>query len=224
MRGNSAIESTWYGRMGYEKGLELQDKVRHRIAGGGNDHLILLEHPPVYTFGKSANPGNMLITDQLLASIGATVHQTERGGDVTFHGPGQLVGYPIIDLNRMHLGARKYVDLLQESVIQLIGEFGLAGYPIDGLTGIWVRSADGSENKIGAIGIKISRGISMHGFALNLNTDLNYFNYINPCGILDKGVTSVAKETGKVVDLERAADRYAQIFSELLRRETVESI
>lgn len=204
----------WKGNVPYDEGLEIQNRVKQQVMEGEEDTLLLLEHPPVYTLGKSADHANFLISDEFLEKINATRFVTERGGDVTFHGPEQLVGYPIVDLNRNKLGARRYVELLEQSVIELIGTYGLQGYQIDGLTGIWVRSSNGDENKIGAIGIKISRGVTMHGFALNVNTDLKYFTYINPCGILDKGVTSIQKELGREVLLKEVAERFGQIFSE----------
>lgn len=214
------IDWKWHGTIDYRDALEIQLKTLDFVRNGGKDQLILLEHPPVYTFGKSADHNNLLANEHLLANIGASVYETKRGGDITFHGPGQLVGYPIINLNRLKIGARKYVDILEEAVIELISNFNLSGYRIDGLTGIWVRSKDGHENKIGAIGIKISHGVTMHGFALNLNTDLNYFSYINPCGILDKGVTSVQKETGLPVDIEATAGAFSKIFHASLLKET----
>lgn len=184
------------GRVNYADALQVQLKVHQEVREGGEDRLLLVEHPHVYTFGKSADKNNLLVNPDFLNSIGAEVHDTDRGGDITYHGPGQLVGYPIIDLKRHDLGVRRYVELLEQALIDTLEGYGIIAYQIPGLVGIWVGEKNEVKRKIGAIGIRVKQGISMHGFALNVNTDLNYFNHIVPCGITDKSVTSIQVETG----------------------------
>lgn len=165
-------------------------------------HLLYVEHPHVYTLGKSGVQNNLLINDQFLKQINATFYKINRGGDITYHGPGQLVGYPIFDLEEMNLQVKSYIHNLEEAIIQTIAEYGIKGDRLDGSTGVWLDvGVAGKTRKVCAIGVKASRYVSMHGFALNVNTDLNYFNHINPCGFVDKGVTSLQKELGKVIDM-----------------------
>lgn len=197
----------------YDEALEVQHKVHAGVAEGDDDCIIYCQHPHVYTFGKSADHNNLLIQPEFLKSIGATVHQTERGGDITYHGPGQLVGYPILNLRAKGIGVKKYVETLEESLIATLATFGVEAYQIDGLTGIWVGGANEIKRKIGAIGIRIRNGVSLHGFALNIHTDLNYFNHIVPCGITDKAVTSLEKETG-ATDLNEFTTRFNEIFQQ----------
>lgn len=160
-------------------------------------HLIFCEHPHVYTLGKSGEQTNLLITDDLLKKIGATFYKINRGGDITYHGPGQIVGYPIFDLEEMGLGIKEYIHNLEEAIILTLAELGMAGSRLDGATGVWLDTNDAAKaRKICAIGVRASRFVSMHGFALNVNTNLDYFRYINPCGFIDKGVTSIAVELG----------------------------
>ncbi|MCO4818710.1 MAG: lipoyl(octanoyl) transferase LipB [Bacteroidetes bacterium] len=202
------------GLIDYATAWELQKKqVSSRQADEAKDTLFLCEHNHVYTFGKSANQDNLLISDAFLASINAQKFQIERGGDITYHGPGQLVGYPILDLHGLNMGVKKYVDLLEQSIITTLSSYNIHTKRIDGLTGIWL--VDGPPRKIGAIGIKVSRGITMHGFALNVNTDLTYFNHIVPCGISDKSVTSMQQELGKEVDWDSLQDNYVSTFKDL---------
>lgn len=179
------------------------------------DKLLLVEHPPTYTFGKSADHNNLLVNDEFLKSIGAKAFEIERGGDITYHGPGQLVGYPILNLKRMGIGVRQYVHQLEESIIKTVAHYGVLAYRIDGQVGLWVDQEVGPPKKIAAIGIKVSQGITMHGFALNVNTDLNYFNHIVPCGITDKGVTSIQLELGHEVSLDEVSQTYTRIFKGL---------
>ncbi len=169
------------------------------------DHrLIFCEHPHVYTLGKSGTVNNLLINDAFLKQINATYYKSNRGGDITYHGPGQIVGYPIFDLEEMGLTIKAYIYQLEESIINCIADYGLKGERLDGATGVWLdKDVTGKARKISAIGVKASRYVSMHGFALNINTDLSYFNHINPCGFIDKGVTSLEKELGKKQDFEQ---------------------
>ena len=167
------------------------------------NHLIFVEHPHVYTLGKSGVQNNLLINEQFLKQINATFYKINRGGDITYHGPGQLVGYPIFDLEEMNLTVKTYIHNLEEAIIQTLGEYGIESERLDGATGVWIDTAiTGKARKICAIGVKASRHVCMHGFALNANTDLNYFNHINPCGFVDKGVTSIEQELGRKVDME----------------------
>jgi len=208
------LNVTKLGLIDYAKAWDLQKKqVKARQIEEEPDTLFLCEHNNVYTFGKSANQANLLITDAFLNSIQAQKFQIERGGDITYHGPGQLVGYPILDLHGLNIGVKKYVELLEESLIQTLASYKIHTHRIEGLTGIWL--VDGPPRKIGAIGIKISRGITMHGFALNVNTDLTYFNHIVPCGITDKSVTSMELELGQKVDFDTFQDHYIQTFKRL---------
>lgn len=164
--------------------------------------LLFVEHPHVYTLGKSGQENNLLINDAFLKSIGATYFKSNRGGDITYHGPGQIVGYPIFDLEQMSLQIKSYVYALEQSIINTLAEIGIPSQRLEGATGVWLDvEKPGNARKICAIGVKASRHVTMHGFALNVNTDLSYFNHINPCGFVDKGVTSIERELGQTQDL-----------------------
>lgn len=163
--------------------------------------LFLVEHHPVLTMGKHAHESNLLLPESLLASKGIEVYRIERGGDVTFHGPGQLVAYPLIDLEKHRLGVKDYVDILEEAVIRTIAEYGIKGERVAGASGVWIGKGTAEERKICALGVKCSRFVTMHGLALNVNTDLSYFGLINPCGFVDKGVTSIEREIGRKVEM-----------------------
>ena len=165
--------------------------------------LLFCEHPHVYTIGKSGKESNLLIDENQLKKRGAKVYKTNRGGDITYHGPGQIVGYPILDLEDFGLGIKDYIFKLEQSIIDTLAGYGLKGERLKGATGVWLDAGiKGEERKICAIGVRASRYVTMHGFAFNVNTDLNYFNYINPCGFVDKGVTSLQKELGKEMNME----------------------
>jgi lipoyl(octanoyl) transferase len=160
--------------------------------------LIFVEHPHVYTLGKSGSENNLLLDLIQLKAKDASFYRIDRGGDITYHGPGQIVGYPIFDLDVLRIGLKEYIYRLEETIIKTIAEFGLNGSRLDGGTGVWLDpDIDGKARKICAIGVKASKYVTMHGFAFNVNTDLSYFNNINPCGFTDKGVTSLEKELGK---------------------------
>ncbi len=166
------------------------------------NHLIFCEHPHVYTLGKSGSENNLLINEAFLQKIGATYVPINRGGDITYHGPGQLVGYPILDLEQFFTDIHKYLRFLEESVILTLAEYGLKGERYDGFTGVWLDAADHFKaRKICAMGVRCSRWVTMHGFAFNVNTKLDYFSHIVPCGIDDKQVTSLQKELGREVDI-----------------------
>ncbi|MGA8041904.1 MAG: lipoyl(octanoyl) transferase LipB [Terracidiphilus sp.] len=200
------IQYLYLGRVGYAEALQLQGElVELRRESRIGNVLLLLEHPPVLTLGRNADRSNVLASDALLASRGVTLHLINRGGDVTYHGPGQLVGYPIFDLRSLQndsggrLGPVDFVRRIEEALIRLCGVYGVRAGRIAGLTGVWCglageTSGAGPERKIGAIGIHVSRGITSHGFAFNVTTDLRDFELIHPCGITDKPVTSLERE------------------------------
>lgn len=165
--------------------------------------LIFVEHPHVYTLGKSGSENNLLIDYLQLQAKDARFYKTDRGGDITYHGPGQIVGYPIFDLEKIKISLKEYINRLEEAVIMTISQYGISGARLEGATGVWIDSEKkGKARKICAIGVKSSRFVTMHGFAFNVNTDLTYFSYINPCGFTDKGVTSLEKELGMKQDFE----------------------
>jgi lipoyl(octanoyl) transferase len=170
--------------------------------------LIFVEHPHVYTLGKSGSENNLLLDYLQLQARDATYYRIDRGGDITYHGPGQIVGYPVFDLEVIGIGLKEYVYKLEEAIIITLSDFGISASRLDGGTGVWIDSEiSGKARKICAIGVKASRYVTMHGFAFNVNTDLSYFNYINPCGFTDKGVTSLEKETGVRQDIEYVKDK-----------------
>lgn len=170
-----------------------------------DNRIILCSHPHVYTIGKNGNQLNMLINEDMLKEIGAEMFRIDRGGDITYHGPGQLVCYPIINLEDFHLGLKDYIHLLEEAVIKTCTHYNIIGGRTAGATGVWLDSGKDTERKICAIGVRSSHFITMHGLALNVNTDLGFFNYINPCGFVNKGVTSIKKEIGKEVPLSEVS-------------------
>lgn len=213
------------GCKGYREVWELQNKrmeeVKTEKLSGKTpcNYLLFVEHPPVYTLGKSGDETNMLISSLQLRAEHAEFIKVDRGGDITFHGPGQLVVYPILDLESFQLGVKDYVERLEEIVIRTIVSFGIKGERLRGATGVWVEPDTAQARKICAIGVKCSRYVTMHGFALNVNTELNYFNYIHPCGFVDKGVTSIEKETGRTPSLEEVKAIVAGHFISLLNME-----
>ncbi|MEK6285489.1 MAG: lipoyl(octanoyl) transferase LipB [Acidobacteriota bacterium] len=211
-------EARWLGLVQYDDGLRLQERAVDRLRSGeGPEQLLLLEHPHVFTLGRGADSSNILADQQQLQSSSVEVHETGRGGDVTYHGPGQLVGYPIINLKPDRCDVHRYVRDIEEVLIRTIAEFGVTGTRIGGLTGVWV----GNE-KIAAIGVRIARWITSHGFALNVNTDLSYFKMIVPCGITDKGVTSLARLLGRQIELREAAHVAASQFAQVFGRQVAD--
>lgn len=167
------------------------------------NHLIFCEHPHVYTLGKSGSENNLLINEAFLQKIGATYVPINRGGDITYHGPGQVVGYPILDLEQFFTDIHKYLRFLEEAIILTMAEYGLKGERYEGYTGVWLDADEPKKaRKICAMGVRCSRWVTMHGFAFNVNTNLDYFNHIVPCGIDDKQVTSLQKELSREVDVE----------------------
>ena len=197
-----------HGLVDYAAALELQrERVAQRKAGTIPDTLILLEHPHVYTLGRNAREENMLVSEDFLASRGAQVFQTDRGGDVTYHGPGQLVGYPILDLTQHRRDISWYMRSLEEVFIRTARDFGIEAGRSEGAAGVWV-----GNNKLAAMGVHLSRWVTSHGFALNVNTDLRYFEWIVPCGLRDKGVTSLAKLLGHPVEMDDVVERVVEHF------------
>ena len=166
------------------------------------NHLIFCEHPHVYTLGKSGKEDHLLLSEEQLESKQATFYKINRGGDITYHGPGQIVGYPILDLDQFFTDIHKYLRFLEEAVIMTLDEYGVAAGRVDGLTGVWLDGGTPNERKICAMGVKCSRWVTMHGFAFNVNSDMSYFNNIVPCGIQDKAVTSLQQELGRELDME----------------------
>jgi lipoyl(octanoyl) transferase len=196
--GLMAYQEAW----AYQKQLFEQTLQMKKAGGNPENHLLFCEHPPVYTLGKSGNRKHLLINDEMLRARGAAFYPIDRGGDITFHGPGQLVGYPIFDLDTFPLSIKDFVYKIEEVMIRTIAHFGLTGSRIEKATGVWIDAGKPRARKITAIGMRIHRKVSMHGFAMNVNTDLDYFSYIIPCGITDKGVTSLQKELGHPVEMD----------------------
>jgi len=213
------LEVRRLGLIGYDEALALQkDLVEERRADRVPDLLLLLQHPPVVTLGVRSEiaRANVVATNERLADLGVAVHETGRGGDVTYHGPGQIVGYPILDLRPDRCDVHKYVRDLEEVMIRVCADYGVAAGRISGLSGTWA----GAE-KIGAIGIRISRWITSHGFAFNVSTNLDHFKLIVPCGISDRGVTSLEKVTGRSISLPEVEDALVRRFADVFDRVSV---
>lgn len=205
---SSEIRATWLGTVGYGPALDLQRSVLEaRKSNAVPDVLLLLEHPHVFTLGRRADESHVLTALEELKASGVEVHDTDRGGEATYHGPGQLVGYPIIDVRAAGLGPVTYVRMLERSIIETLAEFGVNAHLVDGETGVWVGGVPDEKRrpgvnptgkKIAAIGVRITGGVSMHGFALNVSTDTSYYRHIIPCGMLDLPITSVVLENGEL--------------------------
>ena len=199
------------GRIVYAKALDIQTEKFNALLAAkakrekGRNELLFCEHDPVLTIGKSGKDSNLLIPEARLQALGVSYYHINRGGDITYHGPGQITGYPIFDLETWHIGLKQYIYRLEETIIRFLALYGLKGERLEGATGVWLDPfVAGKARKICAIGVKSSRFVTMHGFALNVNTDLNYFHYINPCGFRDKGVTSIAQELLRYLELGAA--------------------
>jgi lipoyl(octanoyl) transferase len=193
--------------------LEHRKKADRQLSG----YLLFCEHPHVYTLGKSGHDNNLLINDQMLKQIGATYYHINRGGDITYHGPGQIVAYPILDLEALNINLKQYINMLEDVVIKTLAPFGVEASRLDGATGVWLDVGQkGKERKICAIGVRASRFVTMHGLAFNVNTNLDYFGYINPCGFVDKGVTSMQKELGREADFDAVQrvmfEKFGEVF------------
>lgn len=220
------------GVMDYQSAWDLQEsllqenvKIKSAIYNGDapaenpaqtRHHLLFVEHPPVYTLGKSGHAENILINEEERGTKGIEFFKINRGGDITFHGPQQLVGYPILDLEKFYTDIGRYLRSLEEVIILTLADYGIRAGRSAGETGVWIDAdIPGRERKICAMGVRCSRWVTMHGFALNVNTDLQYFNYIIPCGIQNKQVTSLEKELGHAVDIEAVKEKLKASFSKV---------
>lgn len=211
-------EAWEYQKQVFDKTLEAKQK-EHTT----ENHLLFCEHPHVYTLGKSGDRKNLLVNNHWLAAHGASYYKTDRGGDITYHGPGQLVGYPIIDLDNFDLSVKEFVFDIETILIRTLKHFGLHGGRLEHATGVWIDAGiKGRERKVAAIGMRIHNKVSMHGFALNVNTDLEYFNHIHPCGFQDKGVTSLQKELGHEVDITDVKHQFEKEFEIIFEAKIVE--
>lgn len=196
----------WLGTVEYLRARALQDALVRQVHDGDSpDTLLMLEHPHVFTRGRLGRDEHLLTPDAELATKGASVHETDRGGQVTYHGPGQLVVYPIINLREWSGGPLEYVRTLERIIVETVSDFGIDAHTEQGLTGVWTRGG-----KIAAIGVKISRGVAFHGLSININTDLSWYRHIIPCGITDRPVTSMSADLAEAVDLE--AVRYSLVY------------
>lgn len=210
------------GTMEYGKAWQYQEKLFNEIIEAKKtgaekpNQLLFCEHPHVFTLGKSGSNSNLLINNLELQQKGVSFFRTNRGGDITYHGPGQIVGYPILDLEAFGLGIRTYIELLEESIIILLKEYGISASRLEGASGTWLDAGTSLARKICAIGVRSSRFVTMHGFAFNVNTDLGFYDFINPCGFVDKGVTSLEKELGEKQDLSAVKARLSDIIVSLL--------
>ncbi len=220
----SKIEVRDLGVMAYDEAWEHQHTLFDAMVSAKKEHrpidkeyVLIVEHPPVITLGKHAKTTNLLLSDEELAKRGVECKRIERGGDITFHGPGQIVMYPILDLEKHGLGVKTYVDMLEETVIRTIEKYGIVGERVEGASGVWIGKGSNRERKICALGVKCSRFCTMHGLALNVNTDLRGFGMINPCGFIDKGVTSMSVETGRDIDIAKVKNELSSEFLKLLK-------
>jgi lipoyl(octanoyl) transferase len=203
------------GLIDYKKAWDYQKVVHEKLhAAGDLHHLLFCEHPHVYTLGKSGEGSNLLISDEVLKRINATYYRINRGGDITYHGPGQIVVYPIFNLEAFGITLKDYIHKLEEIIILSLDSYSIKASRLEGATGVWLDAGvKGRERKICAIGVRASRFVTMHGLAFNINTDLNYFGYINPCGFIDKGVTSLRVELGKQIDLTDVKNKLEGLFA-----------
>lgn len=216
------VRFLYLGEMPYKQAWDYQESllkanVQAKSEGRPTQHhLLFVEHPPVYTLGKSGKMEHVLLNEEQLSDQGIEFFRTNRGGDITFHGPQQIVGYPIFDLERMYTDIGRYLRELEEVIIRVLAIYGIKGERSSGETGVWIEpGVPGRERKICAMGVRCSRWITMHGFALNVNTDLNYFNHIIPCGIQNKQVTSMEKELGRPLNMEEVRGALKTAFEEV---------
>lgn len=221
---NKKVQVLDLGQKAYQATWDYQEKLFQQIIAQKSanrtttdnkptpNYLLFVEHPPVYTLGKSGNFANLLVNEQQLKQKGIAFYKTNRGGDITFHGPGQIVGYPIFDLDNFFTDIHKYLRLLEQVVIDTLAHYGLQGARSEGETGVWLDVNTPFARKICAMGVRASRWVTMHGLALNVNTDLSYFQHIVPCGIVGKGVTSMQKELNQDLDLKSVKQVLQQNF------------
>ncbi|MBE2231279.1 MAG: lipoyl(octanoyl) transferase LipB [Chitinophagaceae bacterium] len=221
------------GKMPYRDAWDFQESllkanVELKSGSSGADtrhHLLFVEHPPVYTLGKSGNKDHVLLSDAELAANQIEFFHTNRGGDITFHGPDQLVGYPILDLEKFYTDIGLYLRNIEETIILTLADYGIRGDRSKGETGVWLDpEIPGQERKICAIGVRCSRWVTMHGFALNVNTDLGYFSHIIPCGIVNKKVTSLQKELGRSLDMEEVKMKVKKNFGIVFNADIVSEL
>lgn len=210
------------GRTNYKQCWDYQQALFGKVSaekGSSEDaagYLLLTEHNPVYTLGKSGKTQNLLVGRERLAALGAEYYHIDRGGDITFHGPGQLVVYPILDLEKLEIGLKDYIAALEQAVIRTVARYGVAAGRIAGASGVWIGSENDRPRKICAIGVRASRYVTMHGLALNVSTDLGWFDHINPCGFTDRDVTSLERETGRTVPMEEVKASIVEFLSDEL--------
>lgn len=224
---NKEVQFVDIGLAPYQETWDLQEmlldhiaqiKLRNRreeLTNETPNFLLFCEHPHVYTLGKSGDESHLLMQEPFLASIGASFYRINRGGDITYHGPGQLVGYPILDLENFYTDIHLYLRMLEEAIILTCQDYGLSAGRIEGLTGVWIDSESDNARKICALGVKASRWISMHGFAFNVNTDLTYFGHIVPCGIATRGVTSLQQELGHEMNVDEVKSNVLSHLTQL---------
>lgn len=221
--GEKDYKDTWeYQEQLFQKTLDL--KIANRREGTETEtpnHFLFVEHPHVYTLGKSGDFANLLINDKQLEERGATYYKVNRGGDITYHGPGQIVGYPILDLENFFTDIHKYLRLMEETMIMVLADYGLNGVRSDGETGVWLDVGTPFARKICAMGVRASRWVTMHGFALNVNANLGYFDNIIPCGIRGKAVTSLHAELNRYVDEREVKEKVLKYFSQLFEAEMI---
>ena len=230
---NKKVEFQDLGLIDYKKCWDYQEELfagilatksanrKEEKSDKTNNYLLFCEHPNVYTLGKSGDEKNLLVNEDYLKSRGATFHKINRGGDITYHGPGQLVGYPILDLDNFFTDIHKYLRFLEEAVILTLKEYGLESERSPGETGVWFDVGTDKARKICAFGVKSSRWVTMHGFAFNINSDLSYFGNIIPCGIVDKKVTSLQQELGRELDFEEVRSKVKSHLIELFEMEII---
>ena len=231
---NKKVYFNDWGLVDYQEAWDRQEQVFSSIVNAKtanrtsstdkptDNYLIFVEHPHVYTLGKSGKPENLLLDEQGLQEKQASYYKINRGGDITYHGPGQIVGYPILDLDNFFTDIHLYLRTLEEAVILTLAEYGIEAGRYPGYTGVWLDADNGKARKICAMGVRCSRWVTMHGFAFNVNADLNYFKNIVPCGIDDKDVTSMERELGRKVDLEEVKEVLKGKIAELFEMEIVE--
>lgn len=221
--GERDYKDTWeYQEQLFQKTLDL--KIANRREGADVEtpnHFLFVEHPHVYTLGKSGDFSNLLINEKQLEERGATYYKVNRGGDITYHGPGQIVGYPILDLENFFTDIHKYLRLMEETMIMVLADYGLTGVRSDGETGVWLDVGTPFARKICAMGVRASRWVTMHGFALNVNANLGYFDNIIPCGIRGKAVTSLHAELNRAVDETEVKEKIIKYFAQLFEAEMI---
>lgn len=219
---NTTILTFDWKTISYRKAWDQQEvlfneTITKKLGGSEtSNYLILCEHPHVFTLGKNGTMANLLVNQTQLQNAQAEFVQTNRGGDITYHGPGQLVGYPIFDLDNFKLGLKQYIEKMETAIIEVLAQYGIQAGRMPKATGVWLDCDNPTRSrKICAIGVRSSHFVTMHGFALNVSTDLNYFSYINPCGFVDKGVTSMQQELGKMVDISEVKMKVEEAFQKI---------